>query len=408
MVIFFSCDFRPFDTDRADNQYEFAASYLYVYFIYRENLPADLYAFDSPEALYESVNEPFTTFFNRVQARILASYMTTKTGGIGVRIDSVAGGYLIKQVFEKSPGEEAGLNPGDTIVQVDQKAVAAISPAELIERLQGELGSDVLIRVKRGGLFRNITVQRGIYISPSVFVDTVSEHVATIILTGFYAETNVPGGSAEEFSTALAETDWAQYTILDLRQNPGGRLDQCIAITSELVADSTPIISFRQRDYDKEKEQSVEKVEDYIATGPASAADRELVVLVDGYSASAAEILVSCLMQREGVEVIGSTTYGKGRGQGLWVGPDSVVARITCMTFTPYGENQVSYDSVGITPDIIVDSTENAFDVALTHIEDEGFAKKVANRAGIRPGRCDGIFGKREPATWVVFGESDD
>lgn len=404
IALFCSCNLRPFDSDRADQQYEFAAAALDIYFIYRDMLPPDLYAFDTPQELYESVNEPYTTFYTRDEARILASYLTTKTGGIGIRIDSVANGYLIKQVFAGSPGEEAGLLAGDIIIMVDQEAVAGISPSELVGILQGELGSEVLIRVKRGGVNRNITVERGVYTSPSVFVDSVSETVASIILSGFYGETAVPGGSAEEFTTALVETEWADYTILDLRHNPGGRLDQCITIAEQLVADSTPIITFRQRYYDDVSEKAVEIEENFVAEGPGTYAERELLVLVDGYSASASEILVSCLMQREKVQIIGSATYGKGRGQVLIEGPDSVVAKITCMTFTPYGENQVSYDNIGIIPEIIVDSTEDAFDVALDQIEERSLAKHLICRTGKRPGVTDVPLYKGEPATWVEFG----
>lgn len=404
VVFFCSCNLRPLDTDRADLQYQFAAEALDAYFIYRENLPPDLYAFDTPQALYASVNEPYTEFYTRNEARILASYLTTKTGGIGVRVDSVENGYLIKQVFDDSPGKEAGLLAGDIIIVIDEESVVGISPSELVGRLQGELGSNVLLRVKRGGVNRNITVERGEYTSPSVFVDSVSESVASIILLGFYDVTTVPGGSAEEMAAALAETDWADYTILDLRHNPGGRLDQCVLIAGQLVEDNTPIITSRQRYFDFEKEESVEIEENFIAEGPGTYAERDLLVLVDDYSASASEILVSCLMQREKVQVIGSTTYGKGRGQVLIEGPDSVIAKITCMTLTPYGENQVSYDSIGIVPEIVVDSTEDAFDVALDQIEERSLAKRLIYRDGRRPGITDAALYDREPATWVEFG----
>jgi C-terminal processing protease CtpA/Prc len=98
--------------------------------------------------------------------------------------------------------------------------------------------------------------------------------------------------------------------------------------------------------------------------------------------------MVSCLMQRKDVTVIGDTTFGKGRGQVMLWGPDSVIAKVTCMTITPAGDDAVNYDGVGIAPDIIAD-TVDAFDVALSTIAGTAPAKRLALRAGRGPGRCD-------------------
>ena len=122
----------------------------------------------------------------------------------------------------------------------------------------------------------------------------------------------------------------------------------------------------------------------YTAEGSGRAASRELFVLVDGYTASASEMLVSCLMEQAGsrVTVIGTPTYGKGRGQVMISGPDSVLAVVTCMTITPVGDSATVYDLVGITPDVAAD-TADALDLAMDIIgEEEAPAKRRA--AGYR------------------------
>ncbi|MBN1308242.1 MAG: hypothetical protein JXA18_10020, partial [Chitinispirillaceae bacterium] len=127
-------------------------------------------------------------------------------------------------------------------------------------------------------------------------------------------------------------------------------------------------------------------------------------LLVDGGTASASEIMVSCLMQREGVTVIGDTTFGKGCGQILCEdGPEGVMAKITCMTLHPVGDDAVEYNKTGIAPDILSDSVD-AVEVALTMIEEQAPAKRRAGGALRRPtGICDVPVGLKTP--WGIVHE---
>jgi carboxyl-terminal processing protease len=389
IALFSTCNLRPFNNELAREQYDFAVACLDAFFIFRERLPADYYAFPTPEALYESVHEPYTEYLNREWARYIISQLTTTNkGGIGIRIDSVAKGYVIKEVFSNSPGAAAGLQALDTIIRVDDTPTAGLAWGSFTELLQGDIGTQVLLRIKRGGNQMNIIVTRGEFSSPSVFVDSIDTNVASIILTGFYEETNTEGGSAAEFSAALDKTGWATYTIIDLRRNTGGYITQCVDIIGDLVPPQTKIVKTHERTFDTVTMDIIVIDSIYVASGSGKAADRTLLLLVDGYTASASEMMVSCLMQRKDVTVIGDTTFGKGRGQVMLWGPDSVIAKVTCMTITPAGDDAVNYDGVGIAPDIIAD-TVDAFDVALSTIAETAPAKRLALRAGRGPGRCD-------------------
>ncbi|MBN1761363.1 MAG: PDZ domain-containing protein [Chitinispirillaceae bacterium] len=385
-----SCDFRPLDHDRIDAWYEFAALCLDVFFIYRDQLPSDLYAYSSPQELYEAVDEPFTYFLTPSEAKDRLVDLSTQRGGIGIRRDSVANGYVIEKVYANTPGESAGLAVGDTILRAGDLSLAGLTFEESLDALQGAIGTEVVLRIKRGDDQFNIIVRRGVFMLPSVEVDSLDSLTVQITLGGFYHETVVPGGSAEEFSRMLDSTTWARYTLLDLRGNRGGYVDQCIDIVGQLVPSGTPIVRVRERQYDQSTDAGITVDTLYTTDGTGKAVDRTVYILVDGYTASASEMLVSCLMEQAGdrVTVIGTHTYGKGRGQVMIDGPDSVLAVVTCMTISPVGDSAKVYDLVGIEPDVQTDSAD-AFDVAMDIIGDELPAKRrIAGRHN-RPGRRD-------------------
>lgn len=402
ILLLTSCNFRPLDHDRNNNWYDFAAACLDIFFIYRDSLPSDLYAFSTPQELYESVNEPFTAFLTPSEAKERFADLSTERGGIGIRIDSVANGCVIEKVYDATPGERAGLRANDTILRAGDQSLAGLSLEEIGEALRGDVGTEVVLRIKRGGNLMNITVVRGVFMLPSVEVDSVDSITAGIALTGFFDETIVDGGSAEEFSQALDATEWAEYTVLDLRHNGGGYVNQCIAIIGHLVPRGTQIVRIRERNYDPDLQIGITVDTVYVTDGAGKATGRTWYILVDGYTASASEMLVSCMMEQASdlVTVIGTTTYGKGRGQIMVDGPDSVLAIVTSMTITPVNDSATVYDLVGIEPDITAD-TVDAFEVALDEISGEQPAKRRAGRHYSLPGRRDVDPFVSEPAAII-------
>ncbi|MBN1309702.1 MAG: PDZ domain-containing protein, partial [Chitinispirillaceae bacterium] len=275
-AFFAACDFRPLDHDIADMQYRFAAENLDAFFIYRDQMPPDLYAFSTPQELYQSVHDSFTVFYSSEEVAWVMSQLSTTRGGIGILMDSATNGYLIRAVYAGSPGEKAGLRALDTVVRVGDASVAGMEVPALLDLLQGDIGTDVVLRVKRGGNYLNITVTRGTFTMPSVFTDTIDSATAMIRIEGFFQSTSAPGGSAEEFAEALGSTGWADQTIIDLRSNGGGYIEQSLRMLGELVEKGTPIIGYRQRGIDETTGRSVEVGDTIVAAGPGSAVNREL------------------------------------------------------------------------------------------------------------------------------------
>lgn len=283
-------------------------------------------------------------------------------------VDSVSNGYVIKDVFPQSPGEKAGLHRRDTIAEVNKKNIAGRTWKGYIDTLiSGDIGEKVTLGIKRADSTLEISVTLGIFKSPTVFVDTLDSSIAYISLSSFLSETNTTGGSAEEFRKALMETEWAEHTILDLRGNPGGMINQCLEIAGELVEPGSPIILSHERRMDNA--YYVYGIDTtYTSSGTGSAAGRNLTILANRNSVSASELLISCVKSnRPEVTLIGDTTYGKARMQVWLDGPDEVMAIVTCGLFTPV--NMDPYDMVGIIPDVTVEPDQDALDVAAGRIE---------------------------------------
>lgn len=382
----FSCGIQPFSAEKDDipEQYQFAAWVLKNYFIFQERLPADLYGFSSPEELYLSVNEPYTRFYTTVLAEVLRNMVNSESevAGIGLLMDSVYNGYVIKDVFPDAPGERAGLLRRDTVIEVSGQSTAGMNWNSVQNLINGVVGTEVTLGIKRGDTTFNQKIILDIFKSPTVFVDTIDSVVAFIRLSMFIKDSNIPGGSAQEFKNALRATEWAQYTILDLRGNPGGMVNQCLEIAGEMVKTNSPVIRSQERQMD-ERYNSYTFDTVYSTSGNGSAADRNLIILADNNSASASEILISCIKEnRPEVILIGDTTYGKARMQVWADGPDRVMAIVTCGLLSP-PLNGTPYDMVGIPPDIPVEPGQDAFDVALTVIN--GTLAK-SKRTG-KPGR---------------------
>lgn len=386
--------------DLARRQYEFGAEKLDTFFIYRELLPPNMYAFNTPQELYLSLEEPFTEFFSPESAAGYMAHLTTSYGGIGITSDSVYNGQAVTMVFPGSPGEKAGLHVNDTITAIGSTSIAGMDLVTLQWYIPPEIGVKIVLKVKRGEQLLSISVTIGEFLAPSVYTDSIDESTAYVQLTGFYNETVAQGGSAQEFGEAMAATQWATNTIVDLRSNGGGYVDQCFTIINDLVAPESPMIVIRSQGVNPQNGLITIFTDTVLADGNAGTyVNRKLYILVNEWTASASEMMVSCLRQRSNVVVIGQTTYGKGCGQALFDnGPGGVMAKVTCMTVHPADAGDpVEYNKIGIVPDIPVDYSEDAFDVALSTIHGGSAAARRTGCQHRRPCRPDAPVGIKEP-----------
>jgi carboxyl-terminal processing protease len=385
----------PVITD-AQKEFNFCWGFLRTMFIYQERLPQNPDIYTDPAALFASVNDRYTHYFEPPQALQLRAALTSQTTGIGVVLDSVANGYAVQHVAAGSPASEAGVKQDDTILTVNDHPLAGIGFDEADEWLTFEVGDVARLHIKRNDTTIDLSAIAATYLAPSVYTDSLDSATAYIMLTMFSAETPHPQGSAGEFHNALVATAWARNTVLDLSRNGGGLLEQCFTIIEEFLPANTPIIKIRYRTTHTDNGPMVTDTNTLMSEKTGLAANRSFYVLVSGSTASASEILVSCLKEQRHatVTIIGETTYGKGSGWSMEDTPQEGIVTATSALFDPL--TMVSYNHVGIVPDILVQPGEDPLTVALNQISGGTVAK-----AGRRTDRMRIVAAQRWPRQWL-------
>ncbi|MBQ4598384.1 MAG: S41 family peptidase [Clostridia bacterium] len=266
--------------------------------------------------------------------------------GIGVSViyNSDYGAIEILNVMPDSPALDVDLQPDDLIIGVEGENVAALGYNTAVNRIRGEIGTDVTLTIARGENYENIfdvTLTRRKVEEQSVTYEEIQVKgllapVAYIRLMDFNDKT------AEQFAEALGEgkLSYARGYIIDLRNNGGGELSSILEILDMLLPEG-PIVRIQYKD-------GTEKVYE----SNAQSFKEPIVVLTNGNTASAAELFVSALRDYNQATVVGETTYGKGTVQSIIKLDDGAALRIsTSMYAPPYSDN---YEGVGITPDIEV------------------------------------------------------
>jgi carboxyl-terminal processing protease len=267
-----------------------------------------------------------------------------------------------------TPAESAGLESGDIVLAVDGKPVDGSTMQDQISAIRGERGTDVTLTVRRDdGEPFDIAITRDDITIQEVSTRMIDGHIGYIDLNGFSAP------AANQFKAGLASLldDGADQVVLDLRDNPGGYIDAAQAIASQFIGDGT---IFTQ-------ESAGDDVRTWESTGDgiATDADIELVVLVNGGSASASEIVAAALQERDRGTIVGEPTFGKNTVQ-VWgqLENDGGVRITISRWFTP-DHNSVAPD--GIQPDIEAARTaetppeeDPVLNAAISYLDDQPVA----------------------------------
>ncbi|MEQ8707579.1 MAG: S41 family peptidase [Rhodospirillales bacterium] len=268
-------------------------------------------------------------------------------GGIGIGFKLDGDVIRVLSVHPESPADRAGLQPGDSIFQVDGVPVVGWGQEQVIETVRGKIGTEIRMLLRNGfGLERAVSVRREKIVSPTVIYKRM-DSVAYIQLTGFRVDT----ANRLEDAISRAKRDIGsglRGIILDLRNNPGGFLDQSVRV-SDLFLSHGRIVSAKGRH--PSSLQSFEAHDGDLADG------LPMVVIVDGRSASAAEIVASALQDAGRAVVIGATSYGKGTVQNVIDLPNEAEIALTWARF--HAPSGYALQHLGVMPTVCTSAVDH-------------------------------------------------
>lgn len=297
-------------------------------------------AYAAIREMLELLEDPYTRFMDPQEFRNMQVDTSGELTGIGIQItqDEETNEILVVSPIEDTPAFEAGLRSQDVITGIDGEGTEGMDLNDAVSRIRGPIGEEVTITIRREGEILDFTIARArIEIHPVRYSlkDSPAGPVGYIRLTQFSGNA---AGEMREAIEALEEDGIVGY-ILDLRSNPGGLLYSSIEIARMWLNDGG-IVSTVNR----------QGVVDEEAANNRALTDKPLVVLVDGGSASASEILSGALQDNDRAELVGTQTFGKGLVQSVRSLPDGSGIAITVAKYlTPSGRD---INQQGIAPDV--------------------------------------------------------
>ncbi len=292
----------------------------------------------------EALGDRFSLFLDPEEAKRFFEEINGEFSGIGAEINQEGDQFIIVAPLDGSPAEAAGIKPQDVVVSVDGKNASDFEFGQLINAIRGPKGTDVTLGIVREGFEapRDFTIKRDTIVLQSVKYEERADGIAHIKLLQFSDDTLA---ELEALAPKL-EAMRPKGLILDLRNDPGGFLDSAVDVGSLFVAEG-PIVSERDK---------ADTKQDFGTTHAPSLTEYPLVVLVNGGSASASEIVAGAIQDRKEGTLVGVQTFGKGSVQEVEKLDDGSALRLTVAHwFTPLGRG---INGTGITPDVVIEQDD--------------------------------------------------
>ncbi|MDX1687418.1 MAG: S41 family peptidase [Candidatus Promineifilaceae bacterium] len=298
-----------------------------------------------------SLGDPYTVFIEPPARDQERDSLRGNFGGIGAHLTRNEAGEVVLDPIPGNPAEAAGVVTGDVLLAVDGQPIGdAMTVQEIAQLIRGEKGTTVTLTVRHPEDEEpvELTIERDDILIPSVSYRLLEEAPAT----GYIQLTRFSGESSNEVREAILDlgAQGAERLIVDVRGNGGGLLDAAVDVADHFLSGG-PVL------YQESKGEG-EQV--YEATEETLAADIPLVVLVDGGTASSAEILAGALQDRDRATLMGTQTFGKGSVQLVYDLSDGSSVHVTASRW--YTPNRHQIDQQGLTPDIPVEMTQEAID----------------------------------------------
>ena len=261
-------------------------------------------------------------------------------GGLGITVGMKDGALTVIAPLDDTPADKAGLKAGDIILKIDDKSTLGMTIDEAVSLMRGKVGDPIDITIVREGETKPLIVHivRGKITIDSVHAKVVNDDILYVRVSSF--DKKVADDVAKEIKKRKSTT---KGIVLDLRNNPGGLLDQAVGLV-DLFVNSGKVVSQKGRN------ESENKV--YSATNSATITDVPMVVLVNGGSASASEIVSGALQDHKRAVLVGENTFGKGSVQVVLPITDEEAIKLTIARY--YLPSGRTIQAVGVKPDITV------------------------------------------------------
>gem|GEM_PF-2231799 len=286
--------------------------------------------------------DPYSAAFDREELKKVESQAIGKYAGIGISIQKHKGLYVVTQVIKGSPSEQAGIKPGDILVQLSGVTLGNQGENDLSRLVTGKIGMPLSVgfyHPEKPGDIITLSIVRALIKAPSIV--SFEREPSTVVIQIQQFQKTTPDEVA-----AVLERKTYPAVILDLRNNPGGLFLAAVE-TAELFINGGDIVETRDRDN--------QLIERYVSRKFATRKTPVLIVMMNRYSASSSEIVAGAVKDRKVGLIVGEKSFGKGVVQTIFpLGNDLFVKLTTARYFTPSG---VSFQDVGIEPDYPVEDT---------------------------------------------------
>ncbi len=334
------------------------------------------------EAVENAINgmltglDPHSSYLNQRSYRDMQVTTRGEFGGLGIEVTQEGGWIKVISPIDETPAARAGVKPGDLITNIDGGSVQGLTLQEAVEKMRGERGTSIKLTIRREGTERplELTLTRDVIRPQVVRFRMEGDDIGYVRLTSFNEQTDT---AMRRAMTALRQQAGANLKgiVLDLRNNPGGLLDQAVQVSDDFL-EQGEIVSTRAR--------RSEDAQRWNARAGDIAQGLPIVVLVNGGSASASEIVAGALQDHRRAIVLGTKSFGKGSVQTVMPIPGNGAIRLTTARYyTPSGR---SIQGTGIAPDIEVLASRDDQAAATSLREREADLRRaLRNEGGVPP-----------------------
>ena len=350
--------------------------------------------------MYAQMNDPYTYYVDPSRSFALLSSWTSSEQKLdaGFELDSayIPGKYVVKKVIETSPADRAGIKAGDEIVEIE-----GVAPKSNIvySRLSEALENDVITyTIKRDSTNLTIPVKIAPYHTPTVEL-SFKDSIPVIKIMEFTQETSNDSGTYGEFVRYLRATENYKTTIIDLRDNGGGDISQCVAMAQTMLSKGDTAIGILSMVADTVHKKQTSQITYYINDRDGLFKDRYFVFLANENTASCSEIMIAGVVSNKKYPIVGSTTYGKGIGQRSFLTQSYSLVSITNMKTIDKQGN--TYHKYGIVPDFAILDDAVALNKAVALAKDQNYVRVAGYgttntghfaKAALEPDTMPGFF----------------